>query len=70
MAKGKKMFWRGFTSTSLERKIANNFGRFVFIVELDNSNPHEYMVVPKDLSQFDEEEIIIFPYFYCQCMNV
>lgn len=55
MVKGRKIFWRGFTSTSLERKIANNFGRYHYIVELDNNNPHDYMIVPKDLSQFDEE---------------
>mgnify|MGYP002345651368 CR=1 len=70
MVKGRKQFWRGFTSTSLERKIANNFGRYHYIIELDNTNPHDYIVVPKDLSQFDEEEIIIFPYFYWECTNV
>lgn len=70
MVKGKKVFWRGFTSTSLERKVANTFGRYHFIIELDNLNPHSYMTVPKDLSQFDEEEIIIFPYFYSECTNV
>jgi hypothetical protein len=53
MTKGKKVFWRGFTSTSLDRKIANNFGRYHFIIELDNNNPHDYMIVPKELSQFD-----------------
>lgn len=70
MVKGKKLFWRGFTSTSLERKVANNFGRYHYIIELENTNPHDYMIVPKDLSQFDEEEIIIFPYFYFECTNV
>jgi hypothetical protein len=55
MTKGKKVFWRGFTSTSLDRKIANNFGRYHFIIELDNNTPHDYMIVPKELSQFDEE---------------
>ncbi len=28
------------------------------------------MVVPKEMSQYDEEEIIIFPYFYTECTNV
>lgn len=28
------------------------------------------MIVPKELSQFEEEEIIIFPYFYFQCVSV
>ena len=70
MVKGKRMYWRGCTSTSLERKIANNFGKYQYIVELDNANPHPYMVVPKDLSQFEEEEIILFPYFYCECTQV
>ena len=55
MAKGRKMYWRGFTSTSLERRIAGNFGKYQYVIELENSNPHPYMVVPKDLSQFEEE---------------
>ena len=70
MMKGKKMYWKSFTSTSLEAKVANRFGKFSYIIELDNKNPHAYMIVPEELSQFREEEIIIFPYFYFECMNV
>lgn len=70
MGKGQKLFWRGFTSTSLDRRIAGNFGRYHYIIQLDNANPQPYMIVPKDLSQFEEEEIILFPYFYCECTSV
>jgi len=55
MTSGKTMYWRAFTSTSLDRKVASNFGRYQYIIELDNSAPHDYIVVPKDLSQYDEE---------------
>ena len=46
MVKGKKMYWKAFTSTSLEAKVANKFGRFSYVIELDNKNPHAYMIVP------------------------
>lgn len=54
MVKGKKMYWKGFTSTSLEVKVANRFGKFSFVIELDNKHPHAYMIVPEELSQFKE----------------
>ena len=28
------------------------------------------MIVPEELSQFKEEEIILFPYFYFECFGV
>lgn len=32
MIKGKKMYWKAFTSTSLEAKVANKFGRYSYVV--------------------------------------
>jgi len=64
------MFWKAFTSTSLERRVANKFGKFSYIIELNTNSPHDYMIVPADLSQFDEEEVILFPYFHFQCTDV
>ena len=55
MVKGRKMYWKGFTSTSLEVKIASKFGKYNYIIELDNKHPHPYMIVPEELSQFNEE---------------
>ena len=55
MIKGKKMYWKGFTSTSLEVKVANKFGKFSYVIELETKNPHAYMIVPEELSQFKEE---------------
>lgn len=46
MTKGKKLYWKGFTSTSLERKVAQNFGRFNYVIELDKDAPHDYMIIP------------------------
>lgn len=40
------MFWKGFTSTSLKKAVANNFGKYQFIITLDNTSPHAYMIVP------------------------
>jgi len=47
MGRGQKLFWRGFTSTSLDSKIASNFGRYHYIIQLDNVTPQPYMIVPK-----------------------
>lgn len=55
MQRGQKLFWKAFTSTSLEKPIAARFGRFSFVITLENSNPHPYMIVPEELSQFKEE---------------
>lgn len=52
MIKGKKQYWKGFTSTSLDTTVASRFGRYLFVINLDKSIPHAYMVVPEDLSQF------------------
>lgn len=70
MMKGKKQYWKAFTSTSLETTVAARFGRYTFVIELDNHDAHPYMIVPEELSQFKEEEIILFPYFYFECHNV
>lgn len=55
MMKGSKLYWKGFTSTSLDSVVANRFGRYVFVLNLDKASPHAYMVVPEELSQFKEE---------------
>jgi len=34
MQRGHKLFWKGFTSTSLEKPIAARFGRYTFVVTL------------------------------------
>lgn len=52
MQRGHKLYWKGFTSTSLEKPIAARFGRYTFVITLENSNPHPYMIVPEELSQF------------------
>lgn len=46
------MYWKGFTSTSLEPAVANKFGRYQHVINLDKNNPHPYMIVPEELSQF------------------
>jgi hypothetical protein len=32
--------------------------------------PHEYLIILKELSHFDEEEVLIFPFFYFEAMKV
>ena len=31
---------------------------------------HECLIIPKELSHFDEEEVLIFPFFYFEVMKV
>ena len=54
MVKGKKMFWKAFTSTSLQSAVADRFGKYIFVIELDKNNAHPYMIVPEDMSKFKE----------------
>lgn len=70
MQKGQKLYWKAFTSTSLDTTVAARFGRYTFVISLETTNPHPYMIVPDELSQFKEEEIILFPFFYFSCENV
>jgi hypothetical protein len=70
MQKNEKMYWKAFTSTSLDTTIAARFGKYTYVINIDNSNPHEYIIVPTNLSMFQEEEVILFPYFYFECISV
>ena len=70
MQKTQKLYWKGFTSTSLDTNVAHRFGRYIYVISLQSSNPHTYMIVPQYLSQFKQEQIILFPYFYFECTNV
>jgi hypothetical protein len=49
------MYWKAFTSTSLDTTIAARFGKYTYVINIDNSNPHEYIIVPTTLSMFQEE---------------
>jgi hypothetical protein len=70
MNKGKKVFWRTFTSTSLDPLVAGKFGNYRYQISIDYSTSHPYMIVPEELSKFDESEIILFPYFYLECTEI
>lgn len=52
MLKGEKLYWKAFTSTSLDTTVAARFGRYTYVISLESSNPHPYMIVPEELSQF------------------
>lgn len=34
MIKGDKMYWKSFTSTSLDTKVASGFGRYTYVIRL------------------------------------
>jgi hypothetical protein len=67
MVKSSRMYWKSFTSTSLETKVAANFGKYTYVITLDTENPHEYIIVPENMTKFKEEEVILFPYFHFEC---
>jgi hypothetical protein len=46
MIKGKRLYWKSFTSTSLSTSVAAKFGRYQYVIELETSSPHPYMIVP------------------------
>jgi hypothetical protein len=64
------MYWKAFTSTSLDTTIAARFGKYTYVINVDNSNPHEYIIVPTNFSVHNEEEVILFPFFYFECLSV
>lgn len=70
MVEKNKIFWRAFTSTALNKEITKRFGRYVYTIILKNNLPQEYLVIPKELSHYDEEEVLIFPYFYFEVLKV
>ena len=65
-----KLYWKGFTSTALSKDIAKNFGRYQYTIALKRGLPHEYLIIPKELSHFEEEEVLIFPFFYLEVTKV
>ena len=65
-----RLYWKGFTSTALSKEISKNFGRYQYTIALKRGLPHEYLIIPKELSHFDEEEVLIFPFFYFEVSRV
>jgi len=49
------MYWKAFSSTSLKQSVANKFGSFTYIIQLNTKIPHDYLIIPAEMSQFDEE---------------
>jgi hypothetical protein len=70
MVEKSRMYWKGFTSTALSKEITKKFGRYQYTIVLKRGLPHEYLIIPKELSHFDEEEVLIFPFFYFEVMKV
>ena len=70
MVQKSRLYWKGFTSTALTKEISKNFGRYQYTIALKKGLPHEYLIIPKELSHFDEEEVLIFPFFYFEVNKV
>ena len=70
MVQKSKLYWKGFTSTALSKEVAKNFGRYQYTIALKKGLPHEYLIIPKELSRFEEEEVLVFPFFYFQVNKV
>jgi hypothetical protein len=54
MVLNNKMYWRTFTSTSRNKKVAQDFGKFQYVITFNTNQSHPYFVVPKSLSTFNE----------------
>ena len=52
MIEKSKMYWKGFTSTALNKEVTKQFGRYVYTIVLKKGLPHEYLIIPKELSHF------------------
>jgi hypothetical protein len=52
MIEKSRMYWKGFTSTALNKEVTKQFGRYVYTIVLKKGLPHEYLIIPKELSHF------------------
>lgn len=52
MVEKSRMYWKGFTSTALNKEVTKRFGRYVYTIVLKKGLPHEYLIIPKELSHF------------------
>ena len=64
MVEGRRLYWKGFTSSSLSKDTAKLFGKNQYLIFLSTRLSHEYLIIPKELSHYDEEEVLIFPFLY------
>lgn len=53
MVEKSRMYWKGFTSTALNKEITKKFGRYQYTIVLKRGMPQEYLIIPKELSHFD-----------------
>jgi hypothetical protein len=70
MVQKSRLYWRGFTSTALNKEVAKKFGRYQYTIALKRGLPHEFLIIPKELSHYEEEEVLIFPYFFFEVAKV
>ena len=54
MVEKSRLYWRGFTSTALNKEVAKKFGRYQYTIALKRGLPHEYLIIPKELSHYEE----------------
>ena len=41
-----------------------DFGKYHYDIFLSSRLSHEYIIIPEKYSRYNEEEVLIFPYFY------
>lgn len=71
---GSKLYWTSFSSTSkninVAKKFASNNG-VIFEIFVGRNDPSHNIILPKGWSQYPcEEEILLFPNFYFEIVNI
>ena len=73
----KLMFWKPFSSTSLNLETAENIftekniSGTIFEIKLSNNNPHPFLQLPNNWTKYKQEnEVLLWPNFAFKCVEV
>ena len=47
MVEKSRLYWKGFTSTALNKDVIKQFGRYQYTIALKRGMTHEYLIIPK-----------------------
>ena len=58
-----KLYYPGFTSTSISEDVAKNFGNVIFVIQLSENDPHPNIDMTSNSEFAGEKEVLLLPYF-------